>query len=153
MCNNQLFLFALDGLLPRSTIQEVFILRQVCKQGQEKIDKVIQQGVDTKESKHFIRSSMHLYRLYFSFYDYKFELEWTCYPWYTDVNLVCCDTEDCCVVRQISLGLYTSRKPHDYGAIVSFPMTMLKKAYPEFRPFYGDQVCYFGHKYSYSREK
>lgn len=145
MCNNQLFLFALDGLLPRSTIQEVFILRQVCKQGQEKIDKVIQQGVNTKDSSHIIRSSMHLYKLCFSFYDYGFELDWVCYPWWSDAHLVCYhypDEETCYAARHLSWAL----NPTDNSAkeavagLFSFMTHMLTKAFPEFKPFYGDQV-------------
>lgn len=145
MCNNQLFLFALDALLPRSTIEEVFILRQVCKQGQEKIDKVMQHGVDRKESRHIVRSSMHLYNLYFSFYEYKFELDWVCYPWWSDAHFSCWhfpENEPCYIPHALAWSLNAAEKS-SHEAVAgkfSFAVLMFKKAFPEFRPFYADQA-------------
>lgn len=136
-------MFALDPIMERFDIKDIFKLRQVCKQGKEKMDRVMFGGIVAKKSKHIIRTHMHLYILEIDFFRYRFEIDWTCYPWTSDVHFTCVEKCPESVIRCISLALYPApNRNHNYGDLITFPVTAMQKAFPEFRKFYGEQlVC------------
>lgn len=134
-------MFALDPIMERFDIKDIFKLRQVCKQGKEKMDRVMFGGIVAKKSEHIIRTHMHLYRLEIEFFRHSFEMDWVCYPWTSDVSFCCKDTGS--IMRYIGLSLYPAPdKNHNYSDLIAFTVTAMQRAFPEFRKFYGEQlVC------------
>lgn len=131
---NDLFLYALDALLERSSFMEANSLRMITKAGRDKIDKIIHNGVDISRTKHLITSSAHTY--FFTTYlrDERLVVRWECLPWFTNiVMMVFCSGDD------------FPRRSHCYcidsvSTECAYAATLLLKSFPEFRWLYAEQT-------------